>query len=485
MAFPRSAARSRASDEVLLRVVACARRTLKLSLLGAGALAAATVGPLSSIAYAQDAPPHTIEDTEIDEILHKECDPIFAAAGLDPKSVQIVMIEDKELNAGTMSTKLIGIYTGLIEETKTPNELIGVMAHETGHAAGGHTVRGDAEMQRAAMNPMLMTLGLGLLAIAAGAGGAGAALISSAPYFGALGAIGYSREQESRADQAAITYLEKAGMSSRGLVDFFDNFRYQEVFEQARRYQFFQDHPISSERIETLRRRVEEQPHYNAVDPPDLIALHEVMKAKLFAFTEPPQQTFMKFPESDTSFPARYARAIAYYRETEVEMAMKALDNLLADYPNDPYLWELKGQVLFEAGRAKESEGPHQRSVDLKPQAPLLRINLARAILAQEDGKRADEAIVHLQKALAFDRDNAFAWALLAQAWDAKGDGGQARLAAAEERFSIGDMVQARIFALRARELLPRNTPEWRRATDIVLVANPGKDDLRKMGGPS
>lgn len=451
--------------------------------LGAGALATAMVLPLSSVANAQETQPRTIEDTEINDILHRECDPIFAAAGLDPKSVQIIMIEDRELNAGTMSTKLIGIYTGLIQETKTPNELIGVMAHETGHAAGGHTVRGDAEMQRAAMNPMLLTLGLGLLALAAGAPGAGAALLSSAPYFGALGAVGYSREQESRADQAGVTYLEKAGQSARGLVDFFDNFRYQEVFEEARRYQFFQDHPISSERIETLRRRAEEQPHYNAVDPPDLIALHEVMKAKLFAFTQDPQQTFQKYPESDTSYPARYARAIAYYRETEVEMALKAIDALLADQPSNPYLWELKGQVLFEAGRAKESEEPHRRSVELKPAAPLLRINLARAILAQEDGKRAPEAIEHLQKALAYDHENAFAWSLMAQAYDAKGDGGDARLAAAEERYSLGDLAQARIFALRARELLPRNTPEWRRATDIVLVANPTKDDLRQMGG--
>jgi predicted Zn-dependent protease len=456
---------------------------LRRLFLGAGALAVATVGPLSNLAYAQEQAPRTIEDTEINDILHKECDPVFAAAGLDPKSVQIVMIEDKDLNAGTMNTKLIGIYTGLIYETKTPNELIGVMAHETGHAAGGHTVRGDIEMQRAAMNPMLMTLGLGLLALLAGAPQAGAALITSAPMFGTLGAIGYGREQESRADQAAVTYLEKSGQSARGLVDFFDNFRYQEVFEQARRYQFFVDHPISSERIESLRRRAEEQPHYNAVDPPELIALHEVMRAKLFAFEEPPQQTFLRYPDTDTSYPARYARAIAYYRETEVDMALKALDSLLADYPNNPYLWELKGQVLFEAARAKESEPAHRRSVELKPDAPLLRINLARAILAQEDGKRADEAITHLQKALVYDHDNPFAWELLAQAYDSKGDGGDARLAAAEEHFAVGDMNQARMFALRARELLPKNTPEWRRATDIVLVANPTKNDLRQMGG--
>lgn len=452
--------------------------------IGMGALATAIAGPLGGVAHAQDGSVHTIEDTEINDTLHKECDPVFVAAGINPKDMRIVLIQDQTLNAGTASSKLIGINTGLIQETKTPNELIGVMAHETGHAAGGHTVRGEAEMQRAAMNPLLLTLGLGLLAVAAGAPDAGAALLGSSGYFATLGALGYSREQESRADQAAITYLEKSGQSAKGLFEFFDNFRYQEVFEEARRYPFFQTHPVSSERVESLRRRAEEQPHFNTPDKPELIALHEVMKAKLLAFTQPAQQTFIKFPDSDQSYPARYARAIAYYRESEMDTSIRLIDALLKEQPDNPYLWELKGQVLFESGKAKESEGPHRRSVELRPDAPLLQINLARAILAQNDGKRADEAIPHLQKALAEDPENAFAFALMAQAYDAKGDGGAARLASAEEHFVLGDMVQARIFALRARELLPQNTPQWRRATDIVLVANPTKDDRRLLGGP-
>ncbi|MDP9103096.1 MAG: M48 family metalloprotease, partial [Pseudomonadota bacterium] len=114
-------------------------RGLRHALLGAGALATAMVGPLATVAQAQEAQPRLIEDTEINDILHKECDPVFVAAGINPRDMRIVLIEDRELNAGTASSKLIGINTGLIAETKTPNELIGVMAHETGHAAGGHT----------------------------------------------------------------------------------------------------------------------------------------------------------------------------------------------------------------------------------------------------------------------------------------------------------------------------------------------------------
>ena len=339
-------------------------------------------------------------------------------------------------------------------------------------------------MNRAAMQPFLFTLGLGILAAAAGAPDAGIALIGSSQYFGVINALTFSRAQEAAADQAAITYLERSGKSSRGIVEFFENFRYEEVFSEARRFKFFQSHPVSGDRIELLRRRAEEQPHYSAVDSADALARHEVMKAKLFAFMNPPQQSFIKYSEKDKSFPARYARAIAYYKALETDRAIKAIDSLLVDYPNNPYLYELKGQAYFEIGKSKLAEDAHRKSVELKPDAPLLLINLAQAIIAQGDVKRSDEAIGELQKALAFEKDNAFAWRLMAQAYDAKGEGGSARLASAEERFALGDMAQARIFALRARQLLTKDTPSWRRATDIVLVANPSKDDLRALAGP-
>jgi predicted Zn-dependent protease len=449
-----------------------------LSLL-IGALAAAL---LPAAAYAQAAPAD-IRDTEIEAIIRKQAEPIFAAAGLSPGDVKIHIVGDRSLNAFVAQGQQMFLFTGFLQETENPNQMLGVIAHETGHMAGGHLAR-SGDMTKAAMTPFLLTLGLGILAAAAGAPDAAAALLSSSQYFGTLGALGYSRTQEAAADQAAITYLNRADLSSKGLVDFFDNFRYEEVFSEARRFPFFQSHPISSNRIELLRRRAEEQKAYDKPDSPEALEDHAVMKAKLHGFMEPPAQTFIKYKETDKSFPARYARAIAYYKASETDRAIKAIDALIEERPTDPYLYELKGQVLFESGRTKESEAPHRKSVELMPKAPLLRINLAQSIIAQDDPKRSDEVIGELQRALAFEKDNAFAWRLMAQAYDAKGDAGQARLAAAEERYSIGDLPQARIFALRAREMLTKDTPEWRRATDIVLVANPSQDELKALSRP-
>jgi predicted Zn-dependent protease len=455
-------------------------RPLARLALALGALSTVALTPMAQVRAQTQSAPSLIRDTEIEETLHAEADPIFVAAGLSPKDVSLLIVGDKEMNAGTGSGQLMAVNTGLIEKTETPGQLQGVIAHEAGHAAGGHPVR-SGEMMRAGLAPLLLTMGLGILAAAAGSPDAAAALIGSAPGFGQLNMLKYSREQEARADQAAITYLERAGLSSKGLVDFFENFRYEEVFSEARRYPFFVDHPISSERIDLLRRRAEEQKHFAAKDAAELVARHEIMKAKLKAFTDPPAQTYATYKDTDPSFPARYARAIAYYKALETDRALKSIDALIADQPSNPYLWELKGQVLLEASRPKEAEPAHRRSVELKPEAPLLQVNLAQAILAQDSGRRADEAIPHLQKAITLEKDNAFAWKLLAQAYDAKGLGGDARLATAEERFSVGDLPQARVFALRAREQLKRDTPQWRRAADIVMVSKPSSGELKTL----
>jgi predicted Zn-dependent protease len=335
-------------------------------------------------------------------------------------------------------------------------------------------------MNAAGMKPFLLTMGLGVLAALAGSADAAVGLVGSASYFGTLGAIGFSREQEARADQAGATLLEKAGLSGKGLAEFFDNFRYQEVFDEARRYAYFRTHPLSSDRIEALRLRVAKLPSYGKTDSPEALAEHAIMKAKLEGFMSP-QVAMSKYTEKDTSYPARYARAIAYYQMKDPDKALKLIDALLVEQPQNPYLWELKGQVLFEFGRAAEAEEPQRKSVALKPDAALLHINLGQTLIALDDKAKIAEGVAELRKSLRLESDNAVAWRMLAAAYDKEGLDGMARLATAEYAFAVGDQRQALVFAMRAREKLAKDTPEWRRATDIVLVSNPSKDDLKAL----
>ncbi len=450
------------------------------AVVGGLALAAVTLTPLAqSWGQSSRRGPMLLRDTEIEEILHRQADPIFEAAGLNPKDVRILLVGDGSLNAFATQGQQVGLNTGLILEAATPNELNGVIAHEAGHVAGGHPIR-SGELTRAGLRPMLLTMGIGLLAMLAGAPDAGAMVMASSGQMGTLGALGYSREQEGRADQAAVGYLERTGQSGKGLVEFFDRFRYQEVFAEARRYPYFRSHPLSSQRIEMLRSRVASQPHHDVVDSPETIAEFQIMKAKIDGFMNP-AASLVRYKETDTSFPARYARSIAYFQSKEPDRALKVLDGLLAEHPNNPYLWELKGQILFEYGRIAEAEAPQRRSVELKPDAVLLRINLGQTLVNLDDPRKRDEGIAELKRVTVLEPDNPEAWRLLAVAYDHRGDEGLARLATAEQYYAYGALNESRAFAIRARQLLDRKSTDWVRATDIVMASDPSDQDIRAL----
>jgi predicted Zn-dependent protease len=426
----------------------------------------------ASPASAQSA----IRDTEIEGIIHEWSAPVFTAMGLEPSEVEILLINDNDLNAFATRGRIMGLNTGLIRKTRSANELLGVIAHEAGHIRNRHTLRDGA--QGAGMQPMLMTMALGALAIAAGAPQAGAVLLGNSQYFGTLSALRYMTHQEGEADNTGARALENAGESGRGLVSFFENFRSQEVFSDARRFPYFRSHPLSSDRIENLRRFVGEQSNYDRVDSPERIAQHALILAKIHAFMDEPNQTLREYPESDATVTGRYARSIAWYRDGQTEKALTAVDELLAEQPENPYFWELKGQILFEEGRPAEAIGAHQRSVDLLPDAPLLRINLAHALIETHDPTKLDQAVLELKRATALENDNTMGWRLLSQAYASQGKEGEARLASAEMYFAAGSEREATQFALRARDMLSPGTLEWTRAMDIVFASGATQDDI-------
>ncbi|MFI8680912.1 M48 family metalloprotease [Brevundimonas diminuta] len=438
---------------------------------------AAGVGALAVLASAAAAQAQSlIRDTEIEGIIHEWSEPVLDAMGLDPNEVEILLVNDNDLNAFATRGRIMGLNTGLILRTKNPNQLLGVIAHEAGHIKNRHTLRDGA--QNAGMQPMIMTMALGALAAIAGAPDAGAALLASSQYFGTLGALRYMQSQEGEADITGARALERAGESGRGMVEFFENFRAQEIFSDQRRYPYFRSHPLSSQRIEALRRPVEAASHYDKRDSDARMAQHALVVAKIRAFMDAPNATLRDYPSSDVTLPARYARAIAWYRDGQTQKALDAVDVLLAEQPENPYFWELKGQILFEEGRPAEALGAHEKSVELKPDAPLLRINLAHALIETSDASKLTEAENQLKRALALEPENTMGWRLLSQAYASQGKEGEARLASAEYWFALRRPDQAAQFAMRARDMLDRSSIEWRRATDIVLASGATEKDI-------
>ena len=428
---------------------------------------------LATPVHAQDdeAAPNIIRDTEVESFLKDQTTPVLTAAGLDASKVHYWLIASDDLNAFSTFHLVIGLNTGLIMQADTPNQLFGVIAHETGHLSGGHMMRTD-EIEQAAKAPMAITLGLGIIAALAGAPDAAAYLAGSSQGFGELNALHYMQTEESAADVAGAKAMEKAGMSGKGLVDFFYKFRNVETFSHADRYEFFRTHPLSRERIAALNDFVRKQPHFNTVDTPEVIAKFAIVKAKLAGFLDDPIQTFKLYPETDTSYPARYARVIATYKQGKWDDALKQLDGLLAEQPNNPYLWELKGQIYFETARPALAKPAHEKSVELMPNAALLQLNLGQTLIALGDKDDLNEAVAHLQQSVKYEEDDSFTWEQLAQAYDGLKQPGLARLATAEAQFYGGDYMAARTSAVWSQKYFDATSPEYRRARDIVMATS-------------
>jgi predicted Zn-dependent protease len=443
---------------------------------------AATAFALCALGARPAAAQGIIRDAEIEETLRVYSEPVLRASGLRPEDVHLYLIDDSSINAFVAGGQNIFIHTGLILQAENPNEIIAVLAHEAGHIKGGHLARSREAMGRS-MGPALISIGLGVLAIAAGAPDAGAALIAGSQQFAMGNFVRHTQAQESSADQSALSALEQSGQSGHGLITMFD--REMRPYEYNRRFipPYLLTHPAASDRIESLRPRVDAAAHRNASETADNLRRFAFMQAKLIGFLSTEGQTRAAYPPSDISQPARYARAVAYYRVSDLPNARAELNALLAADPNNPYFQELMGQILFENARAAESVPYHRRSLALAPGRALLEINLARALVAAQGREGADEAMRLLEAAVGREPDNAFAWRELASTYDLLGQEGLARYASAEQSYAIGDYQLALSFAERARQELPHSTGAYVRAGDIAASAARELQSATRRGG--
>lgn len=431
-------------------------------------------------AVAQQRSIHTIRDAEIEELLRDYSNPIFRTAGLEPSALDIYIVNDSSLNAFVAGGQNMFINTGLILASDEPNELIGVIAHETGHIAGGHLARSRDAMGNAAV-PAYLGAAIGLGLMVAGMPEAGMAVMFGGQHLAQRNFLAFSRVQEASADQAGLTYLEQTQQSGRGLVAFFDRFRDQEAMITTDQDPYIRSHPLSSDRITFLEQRVAQSRYADAEDSPESVHRLRMAQAKIRGFLDPVAVVFRRYPPEDESSEARYARSVAHFRRGETEEALADIDTLLAEEPENPYFVELRGQILFEGGRVDEAIPEYRRSIALKPDSPLLRINLGQALLASEEGNgntaANQEALRNLQFAVAQDDASSFAWHQLAIAYARAGNEGMADLAIAERFYMVEDYEQARQFAARARDKLPEGTVNWNRAMDIIFFTDPDRRD--------
>lgn len=421
-----------------------------------------------------------LRDSETELLFHDISTPLIQAAGLDPKSVKVVLLNEPEINAFVAQGQVVYIHSGLLTAADNVNELQGVIAHELGHVAGGHAIRiYEGASQATAIS--ILSLVLGAAAMAVGAGEAGMGILAAGQQAAMGTFLTFSRAQESSADLAGASYLAKAGISGKGSIQFFKKLQNQEYrLAVYAKDSYDRTHPLSSERIAALSEIYQKDPAWNRPIDPALEVRFQRVKAKLIGFVTP-REAVKYYPETDKSVPAHYARAYAYHLGAYPEKANAEADALLAIAPNDPFFLELKGQILLEGGHPMEAIAPLRKSVAEAPDMPMIAVMLGHALIASEDAKNFAEAKQVLKTAVNRDNDNPFAWYQLGIVYDREGDQPRAALATAERSNLQGNDKLALTSAKMAMAGLPQGTPDYLRAQDIAMVSETAlKKDKKK-----
>jgi predicted Zn-dependent protease len=456
---------------MLLRI-ALRKKPLKLTaLMTAVALA---VAPMPAMAQQNKGPP-VLRDTETEQLLREYTRPILRAAGLEKHNIQMVIINQGVFNAFVADGRRIFVNYGAIMQSETPNQIIGVMAHETGHLAGGHLAKMREQMAHA-QTQMIIAMLLGAGAMVAGAQGgsssglanAGAAMFSAPGEIIRRNLLSYVRQQEENADKAGVKFLSATGQSSRGMYETFKRFTDESLFAARGADPYVQSHPMPAQRVAALEELAKSSPYWDRKDNPALQLRHDMVRAKISAFMERKETVYRRYPLANNSLPARYAHAISTYLHGDLRSAIAQIDALIQQQPNNPYFYEVRGQALLEGGKPQEAIAPLRRAIALSNNAPLIEMLLGQALVATGNNAYTDEAIAILRGAVARETEAPIGYIQLAMAYGRKGDYAQADLASAQAAYLRGDSKTARDLASRAKTRFAIGTPGWVKADDIV-----------------
>ena len=452
------------------------RRSGYLTRLTAGFVALAlAVAPLSARAqdHSEKKGPRLLRDTEIEQLLRDYSRPILRAAGLEKQNIQVSIINDPSFNAFVADGRRIFVNYGALMQSTTPNQLIGVLAHETGHLAGGHLSKLRTQLAQA-QTQMIVAMLLGVGAMVAGGGrnsgatNAGMAAISAPQEMIRRNLLSYQRQQEENADRAGVRFLNATGQSAKGMYETFRRFTDESLFAAHGADPYMQSHPMPADRVAALEALAKTSPYWEKKDDPALQHRHDMMRAKTSGFMERPETVYRRYPLSDTSLPGRYARAISTYLHGDPRSALAQIETLIQTQPQNPYFHELKGQALLEGGKPNEAIAPLRKAVELSHHAPLIEMLLGQALVATDNKAYAAEAITILKAALLREKEAPLGYAQLAMAYGRRGDYAEADLASAQAAYLRGDNKTARALAARAKTRFAVGTPGWVRADDIV-----------------
>jgi predicted Zn-dependent protease len=435
-------------------------------------------------AHAQMNGPPVLRDTETEQLLREYTRPILRVAGLEKQNIQMVIVNEGSFNAFVADGRRIFVNYGAILQSETPNQIIGVLAHETGHLAGGHLSKLREQLANA-QTQMIIAMLLGAGAMVAGStrgsgsagnnglANAGAAALAGPQEMIRRTLLSYQRQQEENADRAGVKFLTATQQSPKGMYETFKRFTSESLFAARGADPYLQSHPMPAERVAALQEFASASPYWDKKDDPALQLRHDMVRAKISAFMERPETVYRRYPQTNDSMPARYARAISTYLHGDLRSALAQIDALIQVQPNNAYFYEVRGQALLEGGKPAEAIPALRKAVALSNNAPLIEMLLGQALVGSDNKAYTDDAVRILKTAVAREPEALLGYMQLAMAYGRKGDYAEADLASAQAAYLRGDNKTARELATRAKTRFAVGTPGWVKADDIVASKPP------------
>ncbi|WP_115050846.1 M48 family metalloprotease [Brucella canis] len=450
------------------------RNLIRRFVAASGAIAIAVTGAFPASAQARGGGVPIIRDAEIEALVADYAAPILKVAGLGKRGVRVILVNSPSFNA-FVDGRRIFVNTGAIMQAETPNEIIGVIAHESGHLAGGHQDRLREQLSRArtmAIIGMLLGVGAGVAGAAGGSGnaaGAGAGIALGSNEMAMRSLLNYQRTEEMTADRLAVNYLNATGQSTKGMLETFQRFASALSLSGTQIDQYRISHPLPRERIANLEELAKKSPYYNKTDSPALQLRHDMARAKIAAYSGNMGALQRMFRNNPGGLAARYGSAITTYLNGSARAALPKFDALIKEQPKNPYFQEMRGEVLIKANDAAGAAKAFQKAVSLDPhKSPLLRMSYGRALMLTGTKANMPAAIREIKAGIASDPEFPDGYSYLAQAYGQQGDMARADLATADMNYYAGKLQQAHIFAIRAQKQMKPGTPDWLRAQDII-----------------
>lgn len=428
----------------------------------------------TGIANAQSSSVPIVRDAEIEALVSDYAAPIIKTAGLGKQAIKIVLVNSNSFNA-FVDGRRIFINTGALLQAETPNEIIGVLAHETGHLAGGHQFKLREQLAAAKTMAIVASL-LGLGAVVAGAASkqsglaqAGSGIAMGGPEAAMRNVLNYQRTEEMAADRSAITYLASTGQSAKGMLTTFERFSTALSLTGTRIDPYRISHPMPRERIANLETLARASPNFDKLDSPALQQRHDLMRGKIAAYTGGGVSVLQTFRKDPGNIGARYGDAIATYLSGSSQSALTKIDALIKLQPKNPYFQEIRGEILLKQNKVAEAAKTFQKAGNLDPRkSSLIRMNYGRTLMLTGTPENLKTSINEIKASIGRDREYSTGYGYLAQAYGQLGDMARSDLASAEEKYYSGKIQEAQIFATRAQRGLQKGSPEWIQAQDII-----------------